>query len=156
MDVSKIIGGAKAKAEKLLQDFNKALPIMKDLGLSVGNIAVNVSFFPSMQAKLRGSIDCLNKERIQQLIAQHQKNKIAVTVLKGLYTAANVQNVVKGIPFKGVEVSMKLGILSNVNVNFIRDGASAMAFEPQSSEISDGSPDSKGQSGEPTVTQDAA
>ena len=156
MDVSKIIGGAKAKAEKLLQDFNKALPIMKDLGLSVGNIAVNVSFFPSMQARLRGSIDCLNKERIQQLITQHQQNKIAVTVLKGLHTAANVQNVVKGIPFKGVEVRMKLGILSNVNVNFIRDGEAEMASEPQISKISDDSTHSKAQSGESTGTQDVA
>ncbi len=156
MDISKVIGGAKAKAEKLLQDFNKALPIMKDLGLSVGNIAVNVSFFPSMQARLRGSIDCMKKERIQQLITQHQQNKIAVTVLKGLYTAANVQNVVKGIPFKGVEVQMKLGILSNVNVNFIRDGVTATASEVQRSQISDGSSDAKGQSRESTDSQDAA
>lgn len=143
MDFSKIIGGAKAKADKMLHDFNKALPIMRDLGLSVGKIRVKLGFIPSMQAVLRGSVDSLNPQRIQQLIAQHQQNKIAVTVLKGLHTAANVQNVVKDIPFKGVEVRMNLGLLFSVDVNFIRDRVPGVATDPQLAQLDDDSSDAR-------------
>jgi len=153
MDFSKIIGGAKTKADKMLHDFNKALPILRDLGLSVGKVSMKLGLIPSMQARLRGSIDSLNRPRIQQLIAQHQQNKIAVTVLKGLLTATNVQNIVEGIPFKGVEVRLNLGILFSVQVNFIRDNPPGMAAKPQ---ISDGSPDSKGDPEETIDSQDAA
>ena len=156
MEISKILGGAKAKADKMLQDFNKALPILKDLGLSVARVGVDVSFFPVMRAILRGSIDSLNRHRIQQLIAQHQQNKIAVTVLKGLYTAANVQNVVEGIPFKGVEVRLKFGIGFKVEVDFIRDAVAAISSEPKKPQVGEGSGEAKGEPGQPADADEAA
>ena len=134
MDFSKIIGGAKAKADKMLQDFNKALPIMKDLGLSVSKVGVDMGILPSVRANLRGSMDSVNKDRILQLMTEHSQNKFVMTILKGLQTAANVQSVVKGIPFKGVDVRLKLGILPNVDVDFIRDGAAAVAATPKNLE----------------------
>lgn len=120
MKLSAIVGSTKRKAGKLLDDFNKALPVISSLGLSVTKIGIEMGLFPVTRAVLRGSIDSLDKGKIQQLITTHKKNKIAVAILKSLETAANVKNVVQDMPFKGVQVEVALGVGFKVKVDFIR------------------------------------
>ena len=96
------------KIGESLDEFNEAIPAIKALGFAVTDLNVGIGPMPEISAKLTGSIDSIEEEKIKELIGSNQDNKFLVTVLKGLQTASNVQNKLGDLGFKGVEAEVKL------------------------------------------------
>ena len=42
-----VLTNAKKKMDKMLSDFNRALPVLKSLGLSVTNLQIDMGFLPA-------------------------------------------------------------------------------------------------------------
>ncbi len=104
-------GAKDAALEKIsqsLDEFNKAIPAIKALGFAVTDLKVGMGAIPEVSAKLTGSVDSIEEEKIEELIGSNQENKFLVTVLKGLQTASNVQHKLGDLGFKGVEAEVKL------------------------------------------------
>ena len=96
------------KIGESLDEFNEAIPAIKDLGFAVTDLNVDMGPMPDVSAKITGTIDSIKEEKIEELIASNQDNKFLVTILKGLQTASNVQNKLGHLGFKGVKAEVKL------------------------------------------------
>jgi hypothetical protein len=127
-----LLMNAKKKMEKMLDDFNSALPTMKALGLSVTDLDLKIGWLPSVAATLRGSFRDMDAKKIQHLREGSANNKVLLTILRALETAANVRNLVRSIAVEGVEVYVRLGLNFAVDVKFISQTTIAASTEKAS------------------------
>jgi hypothetical protein len=111
-------GAAMVKMNELLDEFNAAIPAIKDLGFAVKDLKVGMGVPPEVSAKLTGTVASIKKEKVQELIEANQDNKVLGVMLKGLQTAGDVQNKLGDLGFKGVEADVNL-MPPTITVRFV-------------------------------------
>lgn len=116
---SDIMGAAAGTVEKMLDDFNQAVPVIKGLGFSIKDIKVEMGMPPKVNATLTGSVEAMDSEKIQELIDAKSDKKFLVTLLKGLLAASNIKEQLSALVFKGVEAKIKLGVPPGISVKFM-------------------------------------
>jgi len=114
-----VAGAAVEKVDQLMGDFSEAIPTIKGLGLSVSDFRIGMGVIPEIEAKLTGSVEALDADKIQELIESSQENDILIYILKALRTASNLKERLGGLGFEGVEVDVKLGLPPRISVGFI-------------------------------------
>jgi hypothetical protein len=119
--IQELFGKAKEKVDRMLAEFNAALPVLEALGLSLKDFKMGMGLIPEIQAKLVGSLEDVKEDKIEGMIEQYQDNKTLTTVLKALKMAAGIRKRVEGIPFTGIEVGLKLGLPPKVSVGFVEN-----------------------------------
>jgi hypothetical protein len=117
--VGHIEEAALAKITESLEEFNKTIPTVKALGLSVKEVRIHTGMVPEITARLTGSVESLDPEKIQELIAKNQDKEFVVLVLRGLQSASHLKEQLAELSFKGVEANLKLGIPPNVAVRLL-------------------------------------
>lgn len=110
---------ATGAADKLLDEFNEALPSMRALGFTVKDLKVGMGLVPEIEAKLVASADTVDPKKIKDLMDKNPDNRTLATALKALVAAYNLKQMVGSIPFKGVELDMKLGIPPHIGIGFV-------------------------------------
>lgn len=101
--MSDLFGDAGGILEKMLDDFNEAIPTIKGLGFSIKDIKAEMEVPPKVKARLTASVEAMDGERIQELIDTNSDKKFLVLVLKGLLAASHIKEQLSGLEFKGVE-----------------------------------------------------
>src|SRR5262245_1621863 len=84
-------GAAEAAVDKvnhLLGDFNKAIPIIRALGLSVIDVRITTGLLPGVRAKLTGSVEALDGDKLKEQLTGKEQNKILTSILQSLQTVA--------------------------------------------------------------------
>lgn len=114
-----VMGAAAGTVEKMLDDFNQAVPIIKGLGFSIKDIKVEVGVPPKVKATLTGSVEAMDSEKIQELIDAKPDKKFLVNILKSLLAASHIKEQLGALVFKGVEAKIKLGVPPSISVNFM-------------------------------------
>lgn len=127
---------AKKKMEKMLDDFNRALPALKSLGLSVTNLQVDMGFLPGIIATLKGSFEDMEPRKIRYLKEGNSENKVLGSILRALESAANIKNLIGELMVYGIQVRVKLGLIPKVEIGFItsKSDASKADIEPSDKE----------------------
>lgn len=127
---------AKKKMEKMLDDFNRALPALKSLGLSVTNLQVDMGFLPGIIATLKGSFEDMEPRKIRYLKEGNSENKVLGSILRALESAANIKNLMGELMVYGIQVRVKLGLIPKVEIGFItsKSDASKADIEPSDKE----------------------
>ena len=125
--IQELFGKAKEKVDRMLAEFNAALPVLEAMGLSLKDFKMGMGLIPEIQAKLVGSLEDVKEDKIDSMVEQYQNNKTLTTVLKALKMAAGIRRKVDGIPFTGIEVGLKLGLPPNVSVGFVETHAAKHA-----------------------------
>ena len=118
---------ATGAADKLLDEFNKALPTMRALGFTVKDLKVGMGLLPEIETKLVASADTVDPAKVKELIDKNPDNKTLASALKALLAAYNLKQMVGSIPFKGVELDMKLGIPPHVGIAFVSAAPAELA-----------------------------
>ena len=116
----KVPDAALTKVNQLIAEFNDAVPTMKALGLSISDVAIEFGLLPEIRAKLTGSVDALDAEKIKPLIEKNKDKKILVTVLESLRTASNFKEQLGEVGFKGVEMNIQLGLPPKIAVGLVQ------------------------------------
>jgi hypothetical protein len=117
--VQQVAGEAADLGTKYLDEFNEALPTIHALGFSVRDFSVGMGLIPEVAGTLVGCIDDIDAGRLKELIALNTEKKTLVTLLKALQAAYNIKKQVPDIPFKGIQVDLKLGLPPHVAVKFL-------------------------------------
>jgi len=76
-----VLTNAKKKMDKMLDDFNRALPALKNIGLSVKYFDIDMGLLPEVMAILRGSLEAIDPVKIRHLRESHSENKILGSIL---------------------------------------------------------------------------
>ncbi len=115
--VTEISAAAQEQFNAVLEEYQNILPRAESLGLSVGSFKVEMGLVPEIQTSLVGSVEQINKEAVQKLIADNQSNKLLALVLNGLLITKELQERLKIQALKGITVDIKLGLTPNVSVH---------------------------------------
>jgi hypothetical protein len=112
-----ISAAAQAQLNAVLDEYKKVLPIAESLGLSVGSFEVEMGLLPEIRTSLVGSVERINKDAVQKLIAEHQSNNLLVLVFNALLVTKELQQRLNISNLKGIVVDVKLGVPPNVSVH---------------------------------------
>ncbi|MBW4495485.1 MAG: hypothetical protein KME26_20845 [Oscillatoria princeps RMCB-10] len=115
--VTEISAAAQEQFNAVLEEYQNILPLAESLGLSVGSFKVEMGLVPEIQTSLVGSVERINKEAVQKLIADNQSNKLLALVLNGLLITKDLQQRLKIQALKGITVDIKLGLTPHVSVH---------------------------------------
>jgi hypothetical protein len=115
-----LTNSASETVNRMLDDFNAALPVMQALGFSVEDIQVSMGLLPEVSAKLIAATDKINVKMLDEMIKAKSEQKTLVAVLKALQTAYNVRDQLGDLGLKGVEVDLTLGLPPKVSIGFLK------------------------------------
>ncbi|GJM35422.1 MAG: hypothetical protein DHS20C18_44230 [Saprospiraceae bacterium] len=79
--------GAKARTEKLIEDWLQVFPKLEIYGLEITSFALGVALSPSIEVELVGKHELFTKERIKEIIDANRKNTILLSVFNTINTA---------------------------------------------------------------------
>ncbi|MGB3236770.1 MAG: hypothetical protein WBB29_00650 [Geitlerinemataceae cyanobacterium] len=112
---------AQDKIEDLIQDFNKMLPFVEELGLSVASFDIEAGLLPKIKTSLIGSIDNIDNETVERLIAEHDDNKLLIAILKAVLMAKGIHEKLEGAYIsilKDIVIDVQLGIPPSISCSF--------------------------------------
>lgn len=112
---------AQEKIDALIDEYNKILPLMEELGLSVNGFSIEAGVLPEIRTSLVGSIDNIKEEAINKIIAKNEGNKLLEIVLKAVLMAKKCHEKLEGVYIsilKDIIVDIKLGVPPAVSVRF--------------------------------------
>jgi hypothetical protein len=103
-------GAAKAKIDETLEEFKKATDVFGKFGFKVGKFKVGMGALPEITTSVSGSLEGIQVEKVNQLIKDHQDNKLLTSMLKSLVTAKEIRDRVELPYFTGAKLDIKLGV----------------------------------------------
>jgi hypothetical protein len=125
---SQLADQASSVAGKALDEFNLALPTLRSLGFTMSDLHVGMgTLLPEISAKLIASTDTVEVKRIKELEEKNAEKKVLVVILKALEAAYNIKKELGDLPFKGVEISLTLGIPPKASIGFINSAVAGAA-----------------------------
>jgi hypothetical protein len=124
-----LAGSASDTVEKLLDDFNAALPTMQALGFTVEDIQVAMGLLPEVNAKLVAAAANIDVKALDEMIGKRSEQNTLITVLKALQTAYDLRDQLGDFGLKGVVVDVKLG-LPPEGIGFVKTVGIASSFAP--------------------------
>ncbi len=126
MALKDMVGTLKEKAEELesaakgevikgLDEYKQAIAVLETFGFSVGSFTVGMGVFPEIHTSITGSIENVREEGLKQIIADHQGDKLLVSLLDALITARRLWEHVE-LKLKTVTIDLTLGVPPKVAV----------------------------------------
>ena len=118
---------ATTTANRMLDEFNEALPTMRALGFTVKDLHVGMGLLPEVGATLVASTDSIDEKKLQELIEKHGAQKLLVAALKGLYAAYNIKKEIPDVPLRGVQLDVMMSLPPRISVSFVNEVVAALA-----------------------------
>ncbi|MEA5468409.1 hypothetical protein [Spirulina sp. 06S082] len=112
---------AQGKLDDLLDDYKRILPMVEELGLRVSSFHIEAGVLPQIQTSLVGSVDNLNNEAVEKIIAENESNKLLTTVLRAILMAKKCHERLEDAYIsilKDIAIDIQLGIPPKVSVRF--------------------------------------
>jgi len=116
-------------ASGYLDEFSEALPTLQALGFSMRDFNVGMGVVPEVGATLVASVDDvafmldyqgINVVKLKELIETNKEKKTLVALLEALQAAYTVRQRFKNLPFKAIQVDVRLGPPPDVGVKFLK------------------------------------
>jgi len=106
----KLAGLLDEKINLLLAEYSQAVSTLQALGMAVGKIRVEMGLLPQVSTTIRGSINDLDPEKIQQLLDANSDKKLLNAILSALLTLVRIREVVDLKGSKDVVLDVTFGV----------------------------------------------
>ncbi len=116
-----VAAAGEEKIDAIIDEFNRMMPIAEELGLSIASFDIEAGLLPQIKASLVGSIDDIEDEAVEKLIAQHDNNKLLVAIFKAVLMAKSIHQKLEGAyisVLKDLVIDVKLGIPPSISCRF--------------------------------------
>ena len=113
------MAAATGKAEELVREFNRTVPALKALGLSVTNVRAKLGLPPEVGATLIGAIDALDRTKLRELGDQYKDNRNVAVVIEALIAASNLKDQLDAIGFRGLKADVTFGLAPRVEIDLL-------------------------------------
>lgn len=80
-------GAALEKVNKLLDEYQNALAVLKGFGFAVSKVNLDLGLLPRMSTSVHGSVKSVSPEAVQKVMADHPDSKLLAQLLRALLTA---------------------------------------------------------------------
>ena len=108
-------------ANRAAREVNEALPILKALGLSVRDLHARMAGMPEIRFTVVGAVEAIEPNKLKSLIEGHADKTLLVAVLQALRLAAGLKDQLGDLGFRGVVVTVTVGLPPNIDVSFVSD-----------------------------------
>ncbi|MDJ1173124.1 hypothetical protein [Roseofilum capinflatum] len=118
---AELTGAAQEKIDEVIDEFNKFLPLAEELGLSLDSFHIEAGILPEINATLIGSIDNINNETVERIIAENESNTLLVAALNAVLMAKGFHEKLEGVYIeilRDLVIDMKLGIPPSISCKF--------------------------------------
>ena len=119
--MKKVASDAKdASLEKLrqtIEDFNAALPLIREAGYAVGEVNIGVGLPPKIVATFTAAPD-ITEEHVNAVIEANADKKLTVLLVKSLLGAWKLQNRIAIAGMKPRGMAVELGLVPSVTIRF--------------------------------------
>ena len=106
-----------AKLDEALDDFNAALPVLREAGYVVDGVSVKLGLVPQVVTNFStGTL--VSEERVDALLAEHAGRKFTTLMVKAVYQATRLQSKLDIRGMRPSGVSVELGLVPTVTVKF--------------------------------------
>jgi len=106
------------KLTELLNDFNAALPVLREAGYTLNGVEVGVGLPPEVKAEFVVSAE-VEPANIERVLAEHADKKFTVLLMKAMHQAWQIQARIKlAGGLKPLGLSVDLGIVPRVTIKF--------------------------------------
>ena len=118
---AEVSAAAEEKIDAIIDEFNNFMPFAEELGLSMASFNIEAGLLPQIKTSLVGSIDNINNEAVEGIIAENEDNKLLIAVLKAILMAKNVHGRLEGVyisVLKDLVIDIKLGVPPSISCRF--------------------------------------
>ena len=118
---AKVGAAAQQQIDVIIDEFNAMLPFAEELGLSVASFDIEAGLLPQIKTSLVGSIDNINNEAVEQIISEHESNKLLVAVLNAVLMTKNIHQRLNSAyisVLKDLVIDIKLGVPPSISCRF--------------------------------------
>jgi hypothetical protein len=106
-----------AKLAETLDDFNAALPVVREAGYTLSDVSIAVGLPPTVTASFDASSN-IASEQVEALLAQHADKKLTVLLVRALHQAWQLQQRIHIAGLRPQGLSVELGLVPAVTVKF--------------------------------------
>jgi hypothetical protein len=106
-----------AKLLETLDDFNSALPIVREAGYTLEGITLLMGIPPTLNADFSASEEASTVD-VDLLLAQHADMKLTGVLIKMLHNAWLMQTKIRIAGLKATKFSVEVGLIPSVSVSF--------------------------------------
>lgn len=106
-----------AKLAETLDDFNAALPVIREAGYTLSNVGIGIGLPPKVTASFLVSSE-VSAETVERLMLEHAQRKFTLLLLKSLHQAWQLHTKIKIAGLKPRGLSVELGLIPIVSVKF--------------------------------------
>lgn len=110
-------GAALEKMNKLMDEYQNALAILKGFGFAVGKVHVDVGLVPAISTSVHGSIKTVSADAVEKVIAEHPDSKLLAQLLRALLTARRLFTQFE-LKNDSVVLDVNLGASPKISVRF--------------------------------------
>jgi hypothetical protein len=100
-----------------LDDFNAALPVIREAGYTLSNVDIGLGLPPKVSASFVASDD-VSAQNVERLIAEHAEKKFTLLLMKSLFQAWQLQTRIKIAGLKPKGITIEIGMIPNITVRF--------------------------------------
>jgi hypothetical protein len=105
------------KVVEMLDDFNAALPIVREAGYTLSSVDVGIGLPPKVSASFVASAE-VSPENVERVLAEHADKKFTMLLVRALYQAWLVQRKIAVAGLKPKGLSVEIGLIPVVTVKF--------------------------------------
>lgn len=105
------------KVLETLDDFNSALPVLREAGYTLSDVNIGIGLPPTVSASFVSSDD-VSPEKVEHLLAEQADNKFTLLLMKSLYQAWQLQQKIKIVGLKPKGISVVIGLIPVVTIKF--------------------------------------
>ena len=106
-----------AKLQETLDDFNSALPVLREAGYSLEGITLGMGIPPTLNADFSAAQDA-SSVSVERLLTQHADKKLTVVLIKALHNAWLMQTKITIGGLTPTGISVDVGLIPSVSVSF--------------------------------------
>jgi len=106
-----------AKVMETLDDFNSALPVLREAGYSLKGITLSMGIPPSLIAEFSPSQE-VSSATVERLLTEHADKKLTVVLIKALHNAWLMQTKITIGGLTPTGISVDVGLIPSVSVSF--------------------------------------
>lgn len=116
-----VAAAGEEKIDAIIAEFNKMMPFAEELGLSIASFDIEAGLLPKIKASLVGSIEDIDNETVERLIAENDKNTVLVAIFKAVLMAKGIHQKLEGAYIsilKDLVIDVNLGIPPSISCSF--------------------------------------
>lgn len=109
------------KLDLVIEEFKLMIPYLENLGISIQSFNIEAGLLPQIKTSLRGSINDIKPELIEQIKLDNAASKLLISILNAVLLAKSFHQKLESnyiSIFKDIIIDVKLGITPSIVVNF--------------------------------------